>query len=139
MLPNEQKKPSLFLSLNIRNDKLNSTVKYKLCELLKTSLFRFCILYLWDLCRQGQAMCYATLTAQIPQIFCEQAEKEEVCRRKPTQFNFSSNYSMLCQLKPLELSFSKCPPGYRKLIMPNFTPEVRFLGGYLQQTCFKCL
>ena len=28
-------------------------------------------------------MCYATLTAQIPQIFCEQAEKEEVCRREP--------------------------------------------------------
>ena len=53
MLPNEQKKSRLFLSLNIRNDKLNSTVKYKLCELLKTSLFRFCILYLWDSCRQG--------------------------------------------------------------------------------------
>ena len=83
MLPNEHKK-CLSLSLfNIRNDKLNSASKYKLCELLKTSLFRFCILYLWDLCRQGQAMCYATLTAQIPQIFCEQAEKEEVCRREP--------------------------------------------------------
>ena len=38
---------------------------------------------LWDLCSQGQAMCYATLTAQIPQIFCNQAKKEEVCRWKP--------------------------------------------------------
>ena len=81
MLPNEQKKSRLFLaSIYVT---INSVAKYQLCELLKTSLFRFCILYLWDLCSQGQAMCYATLTAQIPQIFCNQAKKEEVCRWKP--------------------------------------------------------
>ena len=74
MLPNEQKKSRLFLaSIYVT---INSVDKYQLCELLKTSLFRFCILYLWDLCSQGQAMCYATLTAQIPQIFLTKRKKK---------------------------------------------------------------
>ena len=78
-------------------------------------------------------MCYATLTALIPQIFYGQAEKEEVYRRESAFCNFSR--IILCYVDQTYLNYlpQKVLRGIERLLCLILPQKSTFVGDLTEE------